>query len=123
MAVSIFEVVPEQVMELGIECVPGVGGVFGVSQAREGGLCGQRNHLTEKAFQRWPCLYRNKTVECYPTAVLGGLWCVLPAALSVWRGVLVCQDSQNSIAQTGGLKQWIYFITVLEVGSPGSRCQ
>lgn len=70
---------------------PGVSGVFGVSQVRGWGLRGWRKHLTEKAFQMSPRLYGNKkTVEHYPPAVLGDLWCVLPAVLSVWRGVLVC---------------------------------
>lgn len=39
---SIFEVILDLVVELGIECVPGVGDASGFSQARDGGLCGQR---------------------------------------------------------------------------------
>ncbi|EPQ18368.1 Secretion-regulating guanine nucleotide exchange factor [Myotis brandtii] len=36
--------------------------------------CGQRKHLTEKAFQLWPCLCGNKkAVAPNPTAVLGDL--------------------------------------------------
>lgn len=42
---------------LEVECVPGLGVVFGFSQARDWGLCGQRIYLIEKAFQIWPCLY------------------------------------------------------------------
>lgn len=39
------------------------------------------------------------------------------------KPVLVCLSCHNRISQTGCFKQQIYFLTILEGGSPRSRCR